>query len=181
MESQFARSFRDKLESFSPGLASDVGALASLPDDVIDQVLRFLLESACLSQSMEAIRLGREKLQAAPRRLMARIEALSFEVVDCDDDYEFRRLAELAVLLDDSFAGRVLARGAGSPDADVKDAAAELRAKVERRPRLVRVHLPSAVSASRVAPELPTPSEDEPRRPDGREERRPPTRVRELV
>ena len=74
MDSQFARSFRSRLDSFSPGLASDIGSLPALGEDATRKVLRFLVESACLAQWTEAIRLGREKLQALPRRRLGTIE-----------------------------------------------------------------------------------------------------------
>ena len=126
MESQFARSFRNKLDAFSPGLASDIGSLLALGEETIQRVLCFLVESACMSQGTEAISLGCEKLQALPR-LLGRIEAVAADIINFDDDYEYRRLVELAALLDKSFTRRLIERGLKSQNADVRDVAAEFK------------------------------------------------------
>jgi hypothetical protein len=101
MDSQFAESFRAKLNSFSRGLSADPGGVRSLDEKTGLQVLEFLLESVCGSQSIEANRLGTECIAALPRRWLApRIREAALRRINLDDDYEFRRLLDLFEHLD---------------------------------------------------------------------------------
>ena len=98
MESQFARGFKARMEKFSAGLSVDPHGVVAIEPSVAEQVFRFLLDSACLSQSSEALTMGTEYLLGLPRgwalgRLREIIEERRVEFLQ--DDYAYRRLIDL--------------------------------------------------------------------------------------
>lgn len=118
MISQFERSYRAKLDSFSPRLWADLGAVRSLEDSVRRKVLHFLLATACRSQGIEAILLGRKGLLELPSGWLEKnLDQAIQSVLDMDDEYEYRRLLEvLAELPDRSALKRWVERGKSSED-----------------------------------------------------------------
>lgn len=127
MESEFAKGFTQRLEAFGDGLADNVGSALALGEPTAVQVLRFFLEAACQSQRMEAIELGRRNLLSLPRSwVLGAIENAAKSTLDLTDEYEYRRLLEVTVLLGNREAvKRLIDLGRKSDDSDLNDTAKE--------------------------------------------------------
>lgn len=140
MESQFERSFRAKLDDMVQGLFHDPGLVRTADEPTRRRVLQFLIESACQSQNIEAITLSNRMLAAAPRPwLLSNVEQEADDLLDLEDEYEYRRLLELYESLPEAadHLSRLVDRGLRSGDSDLAEAAEEFRVPpipTERQP-----------------------------------------------
>lgn len=126
--STFAVSFRRQLDAYGQGLSKDLSGVLSFGEPTARQVLRFLLTSACWGQGSESIGLGQDGIRALPRHwVLSELMSAVDETISMDDEYEYRRLLELARLLDlpHEIASGLLARGLESADLDLKETAEE--------------------------------------------------------
>jgi len=133
--SQYEQSFRKRLGEFADGLAEDISGLHFLNKEIQEDVFRFLLKLACQSQGSEALRLGGQGIRALrPPWVLERIEAAAEVVLDLSDEYEYRRLLELAETLDDDLLKHLVKRGQESDDEELRETAEEF-SEVRPRPR----------------------------------------------
>jgi len=154
MESQYARLFRRRLNSYADRLADDLGAVRSLPNATAHSVLQLLLAAACQAQGMEANDLGAWGIRSLPRQwVLQHIEQLVAKTLNLDDDYEFRRLLDVYRNLDDGLVNRLVDRGLASDEEDVRDVARHHRLVTESTPRVkrIRVVMPAFVARKKVA------------------------------
>jgi len=122
--SQYEQSFRKRLDEFADGLSEDISGLHFLDKAVQENVFRFLLKLACQSQDSEALQMGGQGIRALRRAwVLERIEAVSEAVLDLSNDYEYRRLLELAETLDDDLLKNLVKRGQESNDEELRETA----------------------------------------------------------
>jgi hypothetical protein len=97
------------------------------PDIDLDK-LREAVELACKPQNASRIVTGRKQVLAMPRQwVLERIENVAAESLDISDEWEYRRLLELAAILDAALLQRVVALGLGCDDPEIQEAAEDFR------------------------------------------------------
>ncbi len=127
-------SFTRSLDAIEPGLAGSLASVPTLEPARAERVVAFLLETACCGQHVGPIQLARAALQQIPRQWLAeRIGAVAEQVLDLDDEWVYRRLLELLVLIDDAALRRLVERGLRSDDPDLREAAQDFQAGGEPR------------------------------------------------
>jgi hypothetical protein len=90
--------------------------------------LKTALQLACQPTSAHLIVDGRNLVLAFPREWMLKnIESAAVNSLDLSDYWEFRRLLELAELLDAALLQRIVALGLASIDSDVLEAAQDFQ------------------------------------------------------
>lgn len=96
-------------------------------DSAVDE-LRSCLELACRPQNASLIVQGRSRVLALPREwVLDHIEQVAVAALDLADYWEYRRLLELAELLDPGLLQRFVSLGLGDPDPDVHEAAEDFK------------------------------------------------------
>jgi hypothetical protein len=86
--------------------------------------LRSAVQLACQPTYVPRIVAGRQSVLAMPRDwVLENIERVAEEVLDLSDEWEYRRLLELADLIDAGLVHRLAALGLRSDDSDVREAA----------------------------------------------------------
>lgn len=97
--------------------------------DEMRAALRAGLALACTPSGIGRILAGREQVLALPRTfVLENIEAESAALLDLDDEWEYRRLLELADLLEPALVQRLVARGLTSRNPEVVEAATDFQA-----------------------------------------------------
>ncbi len=90
--------------------------------------LRAAIQLACESQNVGRILAGRQQIQAMPRAWVLRwIEQVAAESIDLSDEWEYRRLLEVAALLDADLVQRIVAIGLSSANPEMQEAAEDFR------------------------------------------------------
>jgi hypothetical protein len=90
--------------------------------------LRSAVQLACQPQNASRIVAGRQQVLALPRSwVMAHIEPVAAVALDLSDDWEYRRLLELAALLDAELVQRLVQLGLANSDPEVREAAQDFR------------------------------------------------------
>ncbi|HZY85943.1 MAG TPA: hypothetical protein VFE78_14000 [Gemmataceae bacterium] len=93
--------------------------------------LRSAIQLACQPQNAGRIVAGRQLVLAMPRaRVLERIERVAAEALDLSDYWQYRRLLELAELLDAELVRRLVPVGLSSSDPDVREAAEDFLARL---------------------------------------------------
>jgi hypothetical protein len=88
--------------------------------------LRVAVQLACQPQNVGRIVAGRQQVLAMPRGwVLERIERVAAESLDLADYWEYRRLLELADLLEAGLARRLASLGVSNSDPDVREASTE--------------------------------------------------------
>ena len=120
--------FRAKLDSFSEGLAEHPERVTELELATGAAVIAVLLEYACQAQNVVNIELGRAGLVALPREwLLARIEPALEPLFAVNDAWEYRRMLEVAELLDAALTRKLIRRGLESENEEIREAAEDWR------------------------------------------------------
>jgi hypothetical protein len=133
MKSSYEEEYRARLDSLRPGLSDQLGLVPTLTAEQAHQVVSYLLGLACQATNDTSIRLGRGGIAGIPADwLVHRIEQIAEEHLDLSDDWQFTRLLELYALLDKragslnrGMLARLVARGLGSPNPEIVEAAAD--------------------------------------------------------
>ncbi|MCC9603782.1 hypothetical protein LOC67_24795 [Stieleria sp. JC731] len=90
--------------------------------------LRSAIQSACQPQNVHRIVAGRQAVMAMPREwVLQSIEQTVAGCLDLSDDWQYRRLLELAGQLDDDLVRRFVAIGSRSDDENVLEAARDFQ------------------------------------------------------
>lgn len=90
--------------------------------------LRSGLELACQPQNASLIVVGRSRVLELPREwVLDHIEQVAMAALDLSDDWEYRRLLELAEMLDPGLLQRFVSLGLGNPDPDVHEVAEDFK------------------------------------------------------
>jgi hypothetical protein len=91
--------------------------------------LRAAVQLACQPQNAGRILAGRQQVLAMSRSwVLQHVEAVAAEALDLSDYWEYRRLLELASLLDGELVRRLVPLGLSSSDLDMREAAEDFDA-----------------------------------------------------
>lgn len=97
-------------------------------DHALMERLRAAVGLACTPQNTHRIAQGRADVLALPREWVLRhLQPVATQVLDLSDYWEYRRLLELARLLDTGLTARLVAIGIDHDDPDVREAAGDFR------------------------------------------------------
>ena len=122
----YAIAVRRRLEEFHTGLSADLNALPSLPRATALGVLRYLLEVSCQAQHIGNINAGRRVFAMAPRQWLLATLPEVVDVLDLNDEWEFRRYVELTSFLDPQCAEHVVHQALTSERPDIREAARDM-------------------------------------------------------
>lgn len=90
----------EDIESVKVGCYGDVGNLHKYPQELSRQILRKLIEWACQPQNDTSIVLARKKIDEIDKEwLKIYFLDVAKECIDFSDDWEYRRLLELIVIV----------------------------------------------------------------------------------
>ncbi|MFO0844394.1 MAG: hypothetical protein U0797_18690 [Gemmataceae bacterium] len=93
--------------------------------------LRSGIELACQPTYVPHIVKGRSQVLALPRDwVLEHMEQAAVEALDLSDYWEYRRLLELAELLDSGLLRRFVSVGLGNPDPEVHEAAEDFKQRL---------------------------------------------------
>jgi hypothetical protein len=116
--------FKNHLESFQHDLWRQLEATPILDPSVSVEVVSYLLELACKSENILNIDLGRAGLMALPKTwLLEHVQTIAQSRLDLQDDWEYRRLLEVAWKLDRGLVEMLTEQGLSSSNVDVREAA----------------------------------------------------------
>ena len=97
-------------------------------------VLRAAVQLACQPSFISRIVAGRQQVLAMPVPwVLEHIERVAAESLNLSDHWEYRRLLELAELLDAGLVRRLIPLGLRSSDPDVREAAEDFAAMLAER------------------------------------------------
>lgn len=87
------------IENLEKGIGfhyNDIDKVDRYPVDIAKQVVRLLIENACLGQNTAGIELGRANLQKTNKEWLKKYFLdITRECIDYSDEWEYRRLLEL--------------------------------------------------------------------------------------
>lgn len=114
----------EQMDTFEEGLWAHPERIVELSPDTARQVIAYLLGSTCQATNDAPIMLGRRALYTMPRTwLVERIEQVASDVIDLQDEWEYRRLLELYCCLDDDLAQSLASQGLSSSNSEVQETA----------------------------------------------------------
>lgn len=115
------------LTKIAPVIGTDVENFKRLSDNETQQILIRLLSYACLAQNTGNITSARLILAEFPYELLiSRLPGAIEAYLNCNDEWEFRRLIELLRIVAQELIDRYLAMGERSPNPEVREAAEDL-------------------------------------------------------
>ncbi len=130
----YGKWYKQQMDSFQPGLWQHLEAVPTLEPPTREAVMRYLLELACQAQNINNILLGRMTLLALPRDWLAQhIERYAEPLMEREDEWEYRRLAEIYEQLDFYLLLRHIERGQASPNSNIQEAAQDFLEGLERK------------------------------------------------
>jgi len=119
-------SFKAELNAIHPNLADDLGQVAGLSEQIGERVMEAILHRGCQAQNERNITLGRMAAAETPHDwFVEHVERTAARVLNLDDDWDYLRLLEMCENIDTELLKRLVARGSTSPDAGVREAAAD--------------------------------------------------------
>ncbi len=106
----------------------DIKVLDKYPLEVSKQVLKVLIENACLGQNYGPIELGRRKISEVDRSWLKRyfIDVAS-TCIDYSDEWEYRRLVELVLFVVPELIHQILEYGKKSENEEVLEVVEEFQ------------------------------------------------------
>ena len=100
----------------------DIKILDKYPLDVSKQVLKVLIENSCLGQNYGPIDISRKKINEFNKDWLNQfLLEVASTCIDCSDEWEYRRLVELVVLVLPELKQEVLKLGAQSENEEVRE------------------------------------------------------------
>jgi hypothetical protein len=127
MNNPFLNDMSRKLNSLHPGASDRIDRIDELPDPVGRSIVNTLLQQACQSQHIGSITSARQAMLAIPPVWLSRVlhDAIS-DVVDLNDEWEYRRLIELLKELNSGLLRVYLDYGMESGSGAIHEAATDL-------------------------------------------------------
>jgi len=120
----YSQYYIKQMNSFYPNLWECFDTLPSFPEEKSTEVISYLLGIACQSTHIGNIQLGRDSLWSLPRVwLVGKIQDIAYLTLDLNDDWEFRRLAEVYNTLDKNLLANLCQIGKQSKNPAVQEAA----------------------------------------------------------
>lgn len=100
-----------------------VQEIMDLSETTFDAVICELLGYACSATNVMPITIGRQCLQSFPADLMTeKIKKLAFSAIDMNDDWDYRRLLEVAKLISEDLLIWTISIGENSENRDIDEA-----------------------------------------------------------
>lgn len=101
------------------------------PDAVADMVIGELLGDACCGQNISPIIISRKWLSMFPTEwISGKIQKLASQYINITDEWEYRRLLELAEIISPKLLVWAIELADESEDLDIKEAATDFRDKL---------------------------------------------------
>jgi len=127
MNNPFLNDMCRKLNLLHPGASDRLDRIDELPDPVGRSIVNTLLEAACQSQHVGNIMSARKAMLAIPPLWLSGVlcDAIE-EVVDLNDEWEYRRLIELLKELKSELLKNYLDYGMDSGNGVIHEAATDL-------------------------------------------------------
>ena len=112
----------EQIHSIANFLYEDIKILDKYPLDVSKQVLKVLIENSCLGQNYGPIDISRKKINEINKDWLNQfLLEVASTCIDCSDEWEYRRLVELVVLVLPELKQEVLKLGAQSENEEVRE------------------------------------------------------------
>ena len=117
------------LNKIEPEIWKHLERVPLLPEDTANEVLCYFTKLACEPTHIRPITIGRVAISEMPKEwVINHIEGIAKENINLDDDWEYRRLAELFLQLDKKLVQRLVNLGLNSSNPDVQEAAKDFSA-----------------------------------------------------
>ena len=112
----------DELKKINKFPYEDIQLIDKYPLCISKKVLKVLIENACLGQNYIPIELGRKKINEINKEWLNRyfLEVAS-SCINYSDEWEYRRLVELVVLVVPELKQRVLNIGKNSENEEIRE------------------------------------------------------------
>ena len=106
----------------------DIKILDKYPLEVSKQVLKLLIENSCLGQNYGPIELGRKKINEIDKNWLKQyfVEVAS-ACIDYSDEWEYRRLVELVLLVVPELKQKILEFGKKSENEEILEVVGEFQ------------------------------------------------------
>ena len=112
----------EQIHSIANFQYEDIKILDKYPLDVSKQVLKVLIENSCLGQNYGPIDISRKKINEINKDWLNQfLLEVASTCIDCSDEWEYRRLVELVVLVLPELKQEVLKLGAQSENEEVRE------------------------------------------------------------
>lgn len=112
----------EQIHSIANFSYEDIKILDKYPLDVSKQVLKVLIENSCLGQNYGPIDISRKKINEINKDWLNQfLLEVASTCIDCSDEWEYRRLVELVVLVLPELKQEVLKLGAQSENEEVRE------------------------------------------------------------
>jgi len=112
----------EQIQSIDNFPYEDIKILHKYPLDVSKQVLKVLIENSCLGQNYGPIDISRKKINEIDKDWLNQyLLEVASTCIDCSDEWEYRRLVELVVLVLPELKQEVLKLGAQSENEEVRE------------------------------------------------------------
>ncbi len=123
----YDQAFKQALDGYDPQLWAHLDRVPVLDAATQRAILNYLLNLACQATHYRNIELGRAALVALPRTwLLEHLDDAAAPLLALNDDWEFRRLGDVYMLLDRHRANILLHQGLASTNANIREAAQDL-------------------------------------------------------
>ena len=128
----YADRFKDHLGAIQHDLWEHLEVTPSLDLANSVEVISYLVELACKSQNTLNIELGRAGMMALPLPwLLEHLESVAQSHVNLQDEWEYRRLLEIAWKLDHGLVEILTMYGLGSQNINVRQAAEKSKCELD--------------------------------------------------
>lgn len=120
---RYTKKIVDDINAISNDLFDNITNLDQYTLPISKQVLKILIQYACLGQNCGPIELGRKKIGEITNRewLIQHFMEVADESINYLDEWEYRRLVELVTLYIPELKEKVLARGMNSVNEEVRE------------------------------------------------------------
>ncbi len=121
----------DEINEISDGLFDNITNLDQYALSTSKQVLKILIQYACLGQNCGPIELGRKKIGEIINRewLIQHFMEVADESINYFDEWEYRRLVELVYIYIPELKEKVLTRGINSVNEEIREVVEDFRDK----------------------------------------------------
>lgn len=127
MENVYENAIKEKINTAAGrNIYFNVDEILKLPNDVSSEIVMILLSYGCEAQNELPITVSRECLKQFPAGwITEKIMRLVFRSINLYDEWEYRRLLEIAELISDDLLEWVISIAHYSKDPEIVEAAAD--------------------------------------------------------
>jgi hypothetical protein len=126
MHFRFEDDLRSRLDEIHAGVFDHLDALDHLPKEVAIEVFRTLLAHACQSQHIGNTQAARDAISRIPEHYRLKVlPDIAASTLDLRDEWEYRRLLEIAHDMVPQLLGGFVALGSAATDEAIREAATD--------------------------------------------------------